>query len=78
MAAPFLSQSSGKVYYEIEICAAEDMPRLLVGAAGTNFRSGQSGGWERAVGGDSLSWAVYSGDGDGINTTYTDGYSFHR
>ena len=66
------------MYYEIEVCAAAEMPRLLVGVAGTNFRSGEIGGSERAVGGDSLSWAVYAGDGDGINTAYTDGDSFHR
>ena len=87
-----MSRAKGQVFYEVEICCAGDQPRLLVGACGTNYRcdgvsSKQAGndadrtvrsGDERAVGGSSLSWAVYAGDGDGISTLYTDGDKFHR
>lgn len=62
---PYLSLSAGKFYFEVEVLEAKGF--IIVGVAGTNFGCGKSGGHERAVGGDNMSWGAYAGDGEALH-----------
>jgi hypothetical protein len=60
--AGYLSCSSGKVHFEVEVCSASG--GVFVGVAGTNFRSGLIGDCE-------TSWGIYI-DGDTKHRQATD------
>ena len=57
--APYLGVAGGRFYFEVEVVKAEG--GLFVGVGGACFSD------TSFVGGDALSWGIYSGDGDGLH-----------